>query len=140
MDGVPKELIQEEGLFLSSNLQVLQADRNTPFERCSYVVIEVERDFHAQREWEIDQKVSKLVAELNGKGQSGKAALEFLRETFDAYDKFKKLERAQELKNRKLKADKSLSEAEKDKIISKDEIDLLKELTGDKALAPFLGN
>jgi len=49
----------------------------------------------------------------------------------DAYNKFKKLGRAQELKNRKLRADKSLSEAEEE---------LLKDLTGDKALAPFLGN
>jgi len=121
----------EEGLFLSSNLHVLQADKKTLFERCSYAVIEVEQDFHAQREWEIDQKVAKLIAELNGKGQSGKAALEFLRETFDAYDKFRKLERAKELKNRKLRTDKPLSEAEEK---------LLNDLTNDKTLAPFLGN
>ena len=121
----------EDGLFLSSNLHVLQADRKTLFERCSYAIIEVEQDFHAQREWEIDQKVAKLIAELNGKGQSGKAALEFLRETFDAYDKFRKLERARELKNRKLRSDKPLSEPEER---------LLNELANDKALAPFLGN
>ncbi|GAH53710.1 unnamed protein product [marine sediment metagenome] len=68
--------------------------------------------------------MAKLIAELNGKGQSGKAALEFLRETLDTYDKFRRLERARELK-----AKETLSESEQE---------LLQELTSDEALAPFL--
>lgn len=114
----------EEGLFLRSDLRVLQTDRRTPFEDCSYAVLEVERLFHAQREWEIDQKAAKLIAELNGKGQSGKAALEFLRGTLDTYDKFRRLERARELQAKKT--------------LSEDEQKLLQEITSDEALAPFL--
>ena len=114
----------EKGLFLSSDLRVLKTDRTNAFQECSYAVLQVERQFHAHREWEIDQKMAKLIAELNGKGQSGKAALEFLRETLDTYDKFRRLERARELK-----AKETLSESEQE---------LLQELTSDEALAPFL--
>lgn len=114
----------EEGLYLSSNLRVFQTDKKTSFKKCSYAVLEVERQFYVHREWEIDQKAAKLIAELEGKGQSGKAALDFLRETLDAYTNFKRLERARELQ-----AKETLSESEKK---------FLQELTSDETLAPFL--
>lgn len=114
----------EEGLFLSRDLRVLQNDQRTPFEKWSYAVLGVAREFRAHRDWEIDQKVAKLIAELKRKGQSGRAPLEFLRETLDAYTKFKKLERVRELQEKD-----TLTEAEQK---------LLDELTGDEDLRPFL--
>ena len=71
----------EEGLCLNSNLHVLTSDCTTAFQECSYAVLGVERQFYENRDWEIDQKAAKLIAELNGKGQSGKAALDFLKDT-----------------------------------------------------------
>ncbi|MCU0637750.1 MAG: hypothetical protein MUE87_03930 [Methanothrix sp.] len=54
--------------------------------------------FHVEPEEEIDEKAAKLASELSGKGQSGKAALEFLRDTMKTYGNFRKLERIKELK------------------------------------------
>lgn len=117
----------EEGLYLRSDMRVLQPDQKSPFKKLSYTVLEVDRAFHAHRDWEIDQKAAKLIAELNGKGQSGKAALEFLRETLDTYDKYRRLERAYELQAKAKEG--ALSEAE---------VQLLQEIKGDEKLAPFL--
>jgi len=116
--------IEEEDLFLSSDLQVLRNNSMTAFKDCSYAILGIERGFHANREWEINQKAAKLIAELNGKGQSGKAALEFLTETLDTYDKFRRLERATELQAKET--------------LTKDEQELLQELKDSETLAPFL--
>jgi len=110
-------------LSLNNNLTVLNPDQ-TVFEGASYAVLEVEREYHGQPLLEIDQKAAKLIAELNGKGQSGKAALDFLRDTIDYYSKFKKLERIRELKGKE-----KLTDPERK---------LLQELAGDTELAPFL--
>lgn len=100
-----------------------------PFEECSYAVIEVEQVFNAGREWELDQKVNKLISELNGKGQSGRAALDFLRDTMDLYDRYKRLERARALMAQQAKDPNTLTDAEKK---------LLDELKQDANLAPYL--
>ena len=64
----------------------------------TYAVLQVEREHHQTREQEISQKAAKLVAELNGKGQSDtKSALDFLTETLRAYDNYQRIERAREL-------------------------------------------
>lgn len=112
-----------QGLKLSNDLRVLKDD-NSEFKDCSYAVLSITKDFHDEAEWEIDQKTAKLIAELNGKGQSGKTALEFLRETIDGYSNFKKLRRAKELQ-----AKDNLSKAEQE---------LLDELLNDQELSPYL--
>jgi len=122
-----------EGLSLNSNLTVLNPDQ-TVFEDASYAVLEVEREYHGQPLLEIDQKAAKLIAELNGKGQSGKAALDFLRDTIDYYNKYKKLERIRDLKSKE-----ELSKDKSSGVTFSDEEDkLLKELAVDTELAPFL--
>lgn len=70
--------------------------------------------------------MAKLIAELNGKGQSGKAAIDFLRDTLDAYDNFKRLKRARALQGKS-----DLTGAEKE---------LLKAYRDDENLAPYLSS
>lgn len=90
----------------------------------SYAVFEVAREHLEGRQWEVDQKAAKLMAELNGKGQSEKASVDFLRDTLDIYTKFKKLRRANELQSKE-----SLTSAEEN---------LLNDLKANEALAPYL--
>jgi hypothetical protein len=71
------------------------------FKGCSYAIIEVHKNFMLSAEEEIDEKAAKLASELSGKGQSGRAALEFLRDTMKTYNNFRKLERVKELKGKK---------------------------------------
>ena len=113
------------GFSLSQDLRVITAE-GEEFDEFSYAVLEVSREFQAHLQWEIDQKVAKLVAELNGKGQSGKAALEFLRETLDGYSKFNKLQRAKDLQEKQ-----SLTISEQK---------ILNEFLSDPGLAPFLSS
>lgn len=119
----------ESGWHLDQDLRVVRGDdgggaEGGEYADGSYVVLEVARSFQAHHDWEIDQKIAKLIAELDGKGSSGKAALEFLRETLDAYGKFRRLERARALRD---KASRSPAEDA-----------LLDELCRDQALAPYL--
>lgn len=82
---------------VGDNLKVLTADK-AEFKGCNYAIIEVHKNFMLSAEEEIDEKAAKLASELSGKGQSGKAALEFLRDTMKTYGNFRKLERIKELK------------------------------------------
>jgi hypothetical protein len=66
----------------------------------SYAVYSIRAQEAEEPEWEIDQRVAKLLSELEGKGNSGKAAIEFVRDTIEAYSKFKKLQRIQELQDK----------------------------------------
>lgn len=75
-------------------------------------------------EWEKDQKAAKLLSELQGKGSSGKAAAEFVVDTMDAYTKFRKLQRMQEIMNKPNP--------------TPQETALLTKLQGDPNLVPFL--
>lgn len=111
---------------LDSQLNVhVQSDNSetAPLE-CSYAVLSIEKDFWESRAWEIDQKVAKLVAELDGKGQSGRAAIDFLRETLGAYDQFKRLKHGRELMRKE-----ALTDAERA---------LLDRYRADDDLAPYL--
>lgn len=109
--------------YLDENMRVLDADRKE-FKAFSYAVVEVDKDFRESLDLEIDQKVAKLAAELNGKGQSGKAALDFLRDTLSTYTDFKDLQRVKELS------------AKKD--LTAPEETLLGELRGKESLKPYL--
>lgn len=80
------------------------------FKGCSYAVIEVQKEFKLSPQEEIDEKVAKLASELSGNGQSGKVAIEFLRDTMKTYNNFRKLQRATELKKKK---EKDLTSSEK---------------------------
>ncbi len=113
----------DEGLRLNRDLRVVHGD-GTPFEDFSYAVLGITREHYAYVNWEITQKIAKLVSELNGGGTSGKAALEFLRETMEGYQKYKKLVRAQELMTAPSRSD--------------PENALLEELLKDPELSPFL--
>ncbi|AZH26007.1 hypothetical protein [Haloplanus aerogenes] len=75
----------------------------------SYAVLEVEREHVQTSDQEINQKVAKLIAELNGKGQSGSEAIDYLRQTLTGYNKYQKLNRVEELMNKD-----SLSEPEQE--------------------------
>jgi hypothetical protein len=90
----------------------------------SYAVFGVVRNNLVDRQYEINQRAAKLVAELKGKGQSDNTSIHFLQETLDAYGKFQKLERARDLQRRD-----TLSDAQHH---------LLDDLKSDPELAPYL--
>ena len=108
---------------LGRDLRVRFGD-GTEYTGGSYAVLEVVRDHGGRREWEIDQKAAKLIAELNGKGQSGKAALDFLEDTLSAYTDYRRLDRAAELRSKEA--------------LTPHEETLLEELEADPDLRPFL--
>lgn len=91
---------------IGNQLKVMTSSGNE-FVDCSYAIIEVQKELRVNPQDEIDEKVAKLASELSGNGQSGKAAIEFLRDTMKYYNNFKKLERATELQK---KANRSPSE------------------------------
>jgi hypothetical protein len=121
-----RPVTEGEAKYLDSQLHVLDSDKKE-FKGCSYAVVEIQKEFRQNPEIEIDQKAAKLASELDGKGQSGKAALEFLKDTLNTYTKFKNLQRAKELE-----------EKEKAGTITEAEKKLLDELKENKELKPFL--
>jgi hypothetical protein len=89
---------QAEGLSLDDNLCVTKSD-GSEFTDCSYAVFDIRREYWSDvATWAIDQKMAKLVAELDGKGQSDKAPIDYLTETLTAYSKWQNLKRATEIK------------------------------------------
>jgi hypothetical protein len=85
---------QPEGLDLNDSLQVTKFDGSV-FTDCSYAIFDIRRDYWKEvQTWAIDQKMAKIIAELDGKGQSEKAPIDFLRETLTAYTKWENLKRA----------------------------------------------
>jgi hypothetical protein len=143
-------------LYLDNRLRVVGVVDKDEIEFCetSYAVLEMEDQFLADREREIDQKVAKLMAELGGKGQSGRAAIEFLRETMDLYDRYRRLQRARhfklrqeeaaavqaELANTELSVEKKeeLEARAKELELTEEEATALTELEDDENLKPFL--
>jgi len=111
---------QEGNLRLDPHLRIVRKDNTTTttntattaggerFRDSSYAIYSVRAEGAQEPGWEIDQKIAKLLSELDGKGNSGRAAVDFLRDTMEGYTKFKKMKRYQEL----LKKDK-LTEEEK---------------------------
>lgn len=113
----------ESGCTLGNDLQIREPNGN-PHEGCSYAVFGLLRDSVVDREYEINQRAAKLIAELKGKGQSGRSSIVFLQETLDAYSAFQKLRRARELQ-----ASETLTEAQQR---------LLEDLESDPELRPYL--
>jgi hypothetical protein len=107
---------------LRDDLRVVTAD-GTLCEG-SYAVIEILRERLADREREVTQKAAKLIAELQGKGQSSQPGLYFLRDTLEAYNNFQRLERA-----RQLRAQEDLTPSQQE---------LLADLESDDDLQPYL--
>jgi len=79
----------------------------------SYVVFEVEREHNEVEFSEEDQKAAKLAAELDGDGESTKDPLHYLRQTLAAYDKFDRIQRAEELQRLSEQEDVTLTDAER---------------------------
>lgn len=111
-----------EGCELQNDLRIVRSD-GSEYDT-SYAVIEVLRERLADRQQEITQKAAKLIAELQGKGQSSQTGMFFLRDTLEAYNNFQRLERA-----RSLRSQDELDESEKE---------LLADLESDKDLKPYL--
>lgn len=95
------------------------------FTDCSYAVLEIEPAFTIARTRELDQRAARLIAELGGKDPDG-SAIEFLRSTVDAADKFHRIERAQQLMAQ-----------DPEKLTKSDRV-LLEELRSDLDFAPYL--
>lgn len=112
---------QKPGLRLSPNLDLLNED-GTRFRKCSYVLYSIRKQQAQEPNWEVDQKVAKLLSELNGKGASGRAPIDFLRETIEGYSNYKKLKRFVELKDKKTRD-----------VLSEDEQSLMDRLKSDLA-------
>jgi hypothetical protein len=70
------------------------------------------------------KKAAKLMSELQGKGSSGKAAVEFVKDTIDGYNNFRNLQR--------------IAELERKQNPTPEEIALLSKLKQDPKLVPFL--
>ncbi len=117
---------EKENLYLDKNLRVVNEDCEE-FRKCSYAVYSVTDEFYTDYRWKIDQKVAKLISELEGKGNSGEAAIHFLRKTMEAYIKYRKIERYLELKSKS-----ELTDAEK-KLLSR----LEREIKDDEVLRHF---
>ncbi|MGD8300165.1 MAG: hypothetical protein PVG77_05645, partial [Nitrosopumilaceae archaeon] len=117
---------QEDGLQLDYNLKVLE-DEVKEFDKCSYVVFTIRSTFDEEPEWQITQKLATLLSELNGKGESGKPAISFLRDTMKGYSNFKKLRRIKALEKKQTK-----------NALNKSEILLLDKLKSDPELKDYL--
>jgi hypothetical protein len=106
---------------LNQDTKVTTPDGST-LEESSYAVLEVEREDVQTDSEQIDQKAAKLISELDGKGQSDSAAVNYLRQTLEGYNKYQKVQRAADLM-----AKDSLSESEKELLdrLKKDVDDLV---------------
>ena len=104
----------------------LEDSSGNEYEEGSYAVLEFMREDLGNRQYEINQKAAKLIAELQGKGQSGQAAVTFLQDTLEAYNTFQKLQRAHELQSKET--------------LDTDQEKLLEDLQSNEALKPYLGN
>jgi hypothetical protein len=90
----------------------------------SYIVLRVVRDFLQSPDYVVDEKAATLMSELTGKGDRMTNTLNFLRDTLNAYNSYRRLQRYVELRTK--------SE------LSNDEKALLAELEKDPGLRPYL--
>lgn len=114
-------------LYLGEDKQLYNGDgdQNSLYDASSYIVLRIRRGFLESPDYEADEHAATLLTEIeNGKQGKATEALSFVRETFDSYTKFKKLQRVKELKG-------------KDSLTS-DEQELLDELLADNSIADFL--
>lgn len=115
---------QNVGLKFDTSKRVVDTNGEL-FTQCDYFVISIKNiEIQEINEWEKDQKAAKLLSELQGKGSSGKAAVEFVKDTMDGYANFQKLQRIQAIMNKQNP--------------TPEETALLSKLKQDPVLAPFL--
>jgi len=128
----------DEELNLDSELRVVKNDGISEFQDCNYAVLEVSRTYELKREQQLDQKAAKLMSELSGKGNSGKAALEFLRETINGYDIYRTMQKTQMLmsKEKELAALKKDLSAEEKQLLNR----LKNKLKEDPVAKKFFGS
>lgn len=105
--------ILQEGIYISVEDNVGEYDEITvnknlflerdgeEFKELNYFVIEIKKGSIDDEQYLIDQKVAKLVSELNGKGNGTKAPIFFLRETLTGYNNFNKISDYQSLSSLK---------------------------------------
>ena len=71
-----------------------------PFIDACYAVYSIRKVDYQEPFWEIDQKIAKLLSELDGKGNSSRAPIDFLRDTMEGYTAFRKIQRFFELQSK----------------------------------------
>jgi hypothetical protein len=71
-----------------------------PFIEGSYAVYSIRKVDYQEPLWEIDQKIARLLSELDGKGNSSRAPVDFLRDTMEGYTAFRKIQRYYELQSK----------------------------------------
>jgi hypothetical protein len=118
---------QEEVLILKPNMDIYRKEPQgrDPFIDGSYAVYSIRKVDYQEPFWEIDQKIAKLLSELDGKGNSSRAPVDFLRDTMEGYTAFRKLQRYFELQT---KGDKRTPEEEQ----------LFNKLAQDTTIKPYL--
>ena len=90
--------IEGTKLYLREDFHIVDEDWQE-LKDIDYAVLRIDRKLiNNYKNLEITQKMAKLAAELQGKGESGKGALEFLQGTLETYTRFKHFERYIELK------------------------------------------
>jgi hypothetical protein len=115
---------QKEGLKFDSTKRVVNENGDS-FTGCDYAVVSIRNtEIEEINKWEKDQKAAKLMSELQGKGTSGKAAVEFVKDTVEGYNNYRNLQR--------------ITELEKKLNPTPEEIALLSKLKQDPALLPYL--
>ena len=126
---------EEEGsLILKPNMDIYHKESQAgeggggggrPFIDACYAVYSIRKVDYQEPFWEIDQKIAKLLSELDGKGNSSRAPIDFLRDTMEGYTAFKKIQRYFELQS---KGQRKTPEEE----------ELFKKLGEDLAIKPYL--
>ena len=99
-----------------------------PYTKASYAIYQISKDTTEEPKYEISQKVANLLSGLNETEPSHptKSAIDFLTETLEGYNNFKKLKRAKKL--------------EKQANLSTDEKNLLNKLHKDNDIGQFLNS
>ena len=91
----------EEDLILKPNMDIYhKGPQGGPFIDGSYAVYSIRKVDYQEPFWEIDQKIAKLLSELDGKGNSSRAPVDFLRDTMEGYTAFRKIQRYYELQSK----------------------------------------
>jgi hypothetical protein len=117
---------QEEALILKPNMDIYhKGPQGEPFIDGSYAVYSIRKVDYQEPFWEIDQKIAKLLSELDGKGNSSRAPIDFLRDTMEGYTRFRKIQRYYELQT-------------KGKRRTPEEEQLFNKLAQDEAIKPYL--
>jgi hypothetical protein len=91
----------EADLMLKPNMDIYYKEpQGKPFIDRSYAVYSIRKVDYQEPFWEIDQKIAKLLSELDGKGNSSRAPIDFLRDTMEGYTTFRKIQRYYELQSK----------------------------------------